>query len=148
VVHPVPQRWAPLINAFNRTTLFFYINYHRPCFFQKIIVDSRGKDKKIYPYKSMMTSYDKLKSIKNAKDYLKSNITFDILNAVALSKTDDQAAEQLQKEHSKLFKTMNENETKKAAKYKDSFSLSSDSFFYWNILHCSPTRCGWQSAAR
>ena len=80
-----------------------------------------------------MTPYDKLKSIKNAKDYLKSNITFDMLDAVALSKTDDQAAEQLQKERSKLFKTMNERD-KKATKYKDSFSLSSDSFFYWNIL--------------
>jgi hypothetical protein len=43
---------------------------------------------------------------------LKSNITFDILDAVALSKTDDQAAEQLQKEHSKLFKTMNERDQK------------------------------------
>ena len=29
----IPQRWAPLINVFNHTTLFPYINYHRPLLF-------------------------------------------------------------------------------------------------------------------
>ena len=60
----------------------------------------------------MMTPYDKLKSIDNAKIYLKPGITFEILDQVALSQTDDQAAEQLQKERYKLFKTINERDIK------------------------------------
>ena len=108
----IAQRWAPLINEFNHSTLLPYINYHRPCFFPKTITDSKGKDKKIYPYEGMMTPYDKLKSIENAKNYLKLDITFEILDKVALNQTDDQAAEQLQKERAKLFKTINERDLK------------------------------------
>ncbi|SJM92681.1 conserved hypothetical protein [Crenothrix polyspora] len=104
----IPQQWASLINTFNHETLFPYINYHRPCFFPKTVKDKNGKDKKIYPYECMMTPYDKLKSIENAKNYLKPGVTFEILDKFALSQTDDQAAEQLQKERSKLFKTINE----------------------------------------
>jgi hypothetical protein len=40
------------------------------------------------------------------------DITFEILDKVALSQNDDQAAEQLQKERSKLFKTINERDLK------------------------------------
>jgi len=108
----IPQRWASLINEFNHKTLFPYINYHRPCFFPKTITDSKGKDKKTYPYECMMTPYDKLKSIENAINYLKPDITFEILDKVALSQNDDQAAEKLQKERSKLFKTINERDLK------------------------------------
>jgi transposase InsO family protein len=108
----IPQRWASLINEFNHKTLFPYINYHRPCFFPKTITDSKGKGKKTYPYECMMTPYDKLKSIENAINYLKPDITFEILEKVALSQNDDQAAEQLQKERSKLFKTINERDLK------------------------------------
>jgi transposase InsO family protein len=108
----IPQRWAPLINEFNHKALFPYINYHRPCYFPKTVTDSKGKEKKTYPYECMMTPYDKLKSIENAKNYLKPGITFEILDKFALSQSDDQAAEQLQKERSKLFKTINERDLK------------------------------------
>jgi len=37
-------------------------------------------------------------------------ITFEILDKVALGQNDDQAAEQLQKEHAKFFKTINERD--------------------------------------
>ena len=47
-----------------------------------------------------------MKSIDNAINYLKLDITFEILDKAALNQTDDQAAEQLQKERSKLFKTI------------------------------------------
>jgi transposase InsO family protein len=108
----IPLRWASLINTFNHNTLFPYINYHRPCYFPKTITDSKGKDKKTYPYDYMMTPYDKLKAIENAKNYLKPGITFEILDKVAFNQTDDQAAEQLQKERSKLFKSINERDLK------------------------------------
>ena len=51
-----------------------------------------------------MTPYDKLKSLPDAKDYLKPGVTFEILDAVAHQISDNQAAEQLQKARRKLFK--------------------------------------------
>jgi hypothetical protein len=62
----------------------------------------------------MMTPYDKFKSIENAKNYLKPDVTFEILGKAALNQTDDQAAEQLQKERSKLFENINERDLKAA----------------------------------
>jgi hypothetical protein len=53
-----------------------------------------------------------LKSIDNAINYLKPGITFEILDKFAVDQTDDQAAEKLQKERSKLFKTINERDLK------------------------------------
>ena len=47
-----------------------------------------------------------------AKDYLKTGVTFEILDKVAYSQTDDQVAEHLQKERNKLFKTINERDLK------------------------------------
>jgi hypothetical protein len=44
----------------------------------------------------MMTPYDKLKSIDNAEQYLKKNVTFKKLNAQAATINDNEAARQLQ----------------------------------------------------
>jgi transposase InsO family protein len=102
----IPQRWAPLINTFNQQYLNPYLNFHRPCFFPEIHTDNQGKQRKRYLYKHMMTPYDKLKSLPNAKDYLKSGMRFEILNNVAHQLSDNQAADQLQKARRKLFKTI------------------------------------------
>lgn len=73
----IPQKWAPKMNNFNKNYLNPYINFHRPCYFPEIKTDAKGKEKKIYPYKTMMTPYDKLKSLPNAKQYLKTGVTFE-----------------------------------------------------------------------
>jgi len=99
----ISQHWAPLINEFNQQHLNPYINFHRPCFFSEIRTDNKGKQRKTYPYKSMMTPYDKLKSLPNAKDYLKPGNSFEILDALALEISDNQAADRLQKARRKLF---------------------------------------------
>jgi hypothetical protein len=54
----------------------------------------------------MMTPYDKFKSIENAKNYLKPDVTFEILDKYALNQTDDQAAEQLQKNALNYLKSL------------------------------------------
>jgi hypothetical protein len=43
---------------------------------------------------------------------LKPGITFEILDKIAFNQTDDQAAEQVQNERSKLYKTINERDLK------------------------------------
>ena len=110
----IPQRWASLINDFNRQHLNPYINYHRPCLFPVIITDSKGKQRKRYPYQSLMTPYEKLKSLPDADQYLKPGITFEILDAIAYRQSDNEAADELQKARRQLFKTIHERETKRA----------------------------------
>ena len=110
----IPQRWASLINDFNRQHLNPYINYHRPCLFPVIITDSKGKQRKRYPYQSLMTPYEKLKSLPDADQYLKPGITFEILDAIAHQQSDNEAADELQKARLQLFKTIHERETKRA----------------------------------
>ncbi|MFZ2170821.1 MAG: hypothetical protein WAW61_14440 [Methylococcaceae bacterium] len=52
-----------------------------------------------------------MKSIDNAINYLKPDITFEIPDKVALSQNDEQAAEQLQKERFKYYLKPLMNET-------------------------------------
>jgi hypothetical protein len=54
----------------------------------------------------MMTPCDKLKSLPDAKDYLKPGVSFEILGKLAHQISDNQAADQLQKARRKLFKTI------------------------------------------
>lgn len=102
----IPQRWAPLINDFNQQYLNPYINFHRPCFFSETLTDHKGKQRKVYRYENMMTPYDKLKSLPNAKDYLKPDTSFEILDKLAHQVSDNTAADQLQKARRKLFETI------------------------------------------
>ena len=102
----IPQRWAPLINAFNQQHLTPYVNFHRPCFFPETKVDDKGKQRKIYRYENMMTPYDKFKSLPGAEDYLKPGTRFEILDKVAHQISDNQAADRLQKARRELFKTI------------------------------------------
>ncbi|MCP4056563.1 MAG: transposase family protein [Pseudoalteromonas sp.] len=99
----IPQKWATRLNEFNLDYLYPYINFHRPCFFCEIETDEKGKQRKIYKYENMMTPYDKLKSLPDANKYLKPEMSFDILDKLAMKMTDNQAAETLKKERQILF---------------------------------------------
>lgn len=99
----IPQKWASKLNEFNLNVLYPYINFHRPCFFAEITIDKKGKEKKIYYQKNMMTPYDKLKSLPDAEKYLKTDVTFEILDKVAMEMSDNEAAKKLQNERRILF---------------------------------------------
>lgn len=99
----IPQKWAHEINKFNRTYLNPYLNYHRPCFFPETITNAKGKQQKVYPYKNVMTPFEKLKSLPKVDEYLKPEISLEILNEYALKMSDNEAAKHLQKARQKLF---------------------------------------------
>lgn len=42
----IPQKYAPIINQFNLEFVFPYINFHRPCFLQKLLLIKKAKRKK------------------------------------------------------------------------------------------------------
>lgn len=100
----IAQKWAPLINEFNREHLVPYLNFHRPCYFAEIKIDAKGKENKTYPYRSMMTPYEKLKSLPDAISYLKADTSFEALDLIMLSNTDLQAAKAMKKAQSELFR--------------------------------------------
>ncbi len=106
----IPQKYAPEINQFATDFLNPYLNYHRPCFFPQISTNNKGKQVKTYPYRNMMTPYEKLKSLTNAQSYLKTHISFTMLDDIVYQMTDNEAAKQLNEEKTKLFKNIFEQE--------------------------------------
>ena len=99
----IPQKWAPKMNEFNRQFLNPHLNYHRPCFFPVIKTDTKGKEKKHYPYESMMTPYDRLKTIPDAEVYLKPEVTFKDVDEFSMLMSDNESARILNDERAKLF---------------------------------------------
>jgi transposase InsO family protein len=102
----IPQHCASLVNAFCADHLNPYVNFHRPCFFPETITDKNGKERKRYRYEGMMTPYEKLKSLPDAEQYLKPNITFKHLDAQAKSMSDNDAATALNNARRKLFQAI------------------------------------------
>jgi transposase InsO family protein len=102
----IPQRFAALVNIFCREHLNAYVNFHRPCLFAETITDAKGRSRKRYPYKLMMTPYEKLKSLRLAEQFLKPGITFQQLDAQASAMSDNHAAQRLNDARTTLFKTI------------------------------------------
>jgi len=102
----IPQRFASLVNAFCCDHLNPYVNFHRPCLFAETITDAKGRQRKRYPYKLMMTPYEKLKSLSLAEQFLKPGISFEKLDAQANAMSDNEAAARLNDARAILFKTI------------------------------------------
>ncbi len=104
----IPQCFAAEVHEFNILYLTPYINYHRPCFFAETVIDSKGKERKKYRYESMMTPYDKFRSLPNAESYLKPGLTLLELDKEAMKINDGEAARLMQQARMKLFKLIHE----------------------------------------
>ncbi|MGB7630262.1 MAG: hypothetical protein WBM29_04175 [Candidatus Deferrimicrobium sp.] len=102
----IPQRFATPVNDFCRDYLNPYINFHRPCLFAETLTDAKGRQRKRYPYKLMMTPYDKLRSLHLAEQFLKPGITFQQLDAQAHAMSDNDAAQRMNDARATLFKTI------------------------------------------
>ena len=102
----IPGHWAPQLNTFHHDYFNPYLNFHRPCFFPVPREDKKGKIKKSYPYKAMMTPYEKLKSLPDAERYLKPRTTFKQLDEIALSISDNEAVKQMNEAKRELFKSI------------------------------------------
>lgn len=108
----IPQKYASRINRFCRDYLNSYLNYHRPCFFPEIFTDKKGKERRRYPYRNMMTPYEKLKSLPDAQSFLKPGITLESLDDIAHAITDNEAARRLNQARERLFRAVSEREHK------------------------------------
>ena len=110
----IPQQYAEEFRQLNSNQVYRYINFHRPCYFPTTVIDNKGKQRKQYRYKNMMTPYEKFKSLPRPRQYLKSGITFKQLDAFARAMTDNDAAEQLNSARDQLFKQLHERLKMKA----------------------------------
>jgi transposase InsO family protein len=102
----IPQRFAAQVNTFCQDFLNPYVNFHRPCFFAETVTDSKGKTRKRYLLKNMLTPYEKLKSLPKAKDFLKPSVTFEHLATIAAAMSDNEAARRLNEARTRLFQTI------------------------------------------
>lgn len=104
----IQQKYAPLINEFNLHCVYPYINFHKPCFYPETVTDEKGKERKKYHYKNMMTPYEKFKSLPTSEKYLKEGVNFETLDKFVMEMTDNEAADLLNKERQLLFNTITE----------------------------------------
>lgn len=99
----IAQKKAAPINTFCREYFNPYLNYHRPCGFATTTVDHRGKEKKVYDV--YRTPFTALQSLLNASDFLKPGVTMARLEKIALTESDNECAQKMQKAKQELFKT-------------------------------------------
>lgn len=99
----IPGQHAHTINNFYVHHFNPYVNYHRPCGFATTKQNKKGKEKKVYD--TYLMPYEKFLSLPSVEQYLKPNVTLEQILAQATEKTDNQAAEDMQEEKAKLFKT-------------------------------------------
>ena len=67
----ISQRFAEPVNEHLLNVLTPYLNFHRPCLFAEERIDAKGKIKKRYPDHLIMTPYEKLRSLPEAPQHLK-----------------------------------------------------------------------------
>lgn len=100
----IPAEHAERIDRFYRQHFNPYLNYHRPCGFATVVVDARGKRKRIYKASEYMTPYEKLKSLSDAEQYLKSGLSLPQLDRLAHSRSDSEWAQRMKLAKEKLLR--------------------------------------------
>ena len=98
----IQKKEARTINIFLRDYMDDYLNFHRPSGFATDYVDEKGKIKK--KYETYMTPYERLNSLPDFEQYLKPEITANILASLSLKQSDNESAQKMQIAKSKLFK--------------------------------------------
>ena len=103
----IPQRYAAEVNVWCAEHLNPYVNFHRPCLFAESVTDTKGKTRKRYPLRLIMTPFEKLTSVLEVTGFLRSDITLETLRATATAMSDNEAAEQINQARQRLFLSIN-----------------------------------------
>jgi transposase InsO family protein len=83
-----------------------YLNFHRPCGVPELIVNAKGKQKRVYRWYA--TPWEILRQLPGVASHLKAELTIAKLDQQAQAKSDTQAAEQMQEAKRKLFASFQE----------------------------------------
>ena len=104
----IPRHYATEFSELNSDQVYWYVNFHRLCYFPSTVTNDKGKEKKKYRYEDMMTPYEKFRSLSKPSQYLKPGMAFKMLDVFAREMTDNEAAEQLNSARDQLFKQLHE----------------------------------------
>jgi hypothetical protein len=99
----IGSEWAETIHAFYSQHLNPYLNYHRPCGFATIEVNSRGKRRRHYHADDYRTPYEKLTALPKWKQHLKRGVTAQSLKQQATAQSDTDAATLMQQAKTDLL---------------------------------------------
>ncbi len=100
----IPAVHAGRIQKFYTAHFNPYLNYHRPCGFATLTTDRRGKRRRIYKPDDYRTPYEKLRSLSDAKQYLKPEVDFDQLDQFAKKISDTECARKMRQAKTKLLR--------------------------------------------
>jgi transposase InsO family protein len=94
---------AAAIEAFYEEYFNPYLNFHRPCGVPELVVNAKGKTKRVYRWYA--TPWEILRQLPGLAGHLKTDVTIQDLERQARAKTDTAAAEEMQKAKQILFTT-------------------------------------------
>jgi transposase InsO family protein len=94
---------AAAVQAFYQKTFNSYLNFHRPCGVPELVVNTKGKTKRVYRWYA--TPWEILRQLPDLAKYLRPDVTIQDLERQARAKTDTAAAEEMQKAKQSLFES-------------------------------------------
>jgi len=102
----IAARHATAIADFFKDHLNPYLNFHRPCGVPELAVNAKGKEKRVYRWYA--TPWEILRQVPDLASHLKAEVTIALLDQQAQTKTDTQAAEEMQTAKRKLWGSFQE----------------------------------------
>jgi hypothetical protein len=104
---------AAAITTFYTEHLNPYLNFHRPCGVPELVVNTKGKEKRVYRWYA--TPWEILRQLPSVANALKPELTIAMLDQQAQAKSDTRAAEEMQAAKCKLFGSFHARRASRAA---------------------------------
>jgi transposase InsO family protein len=97
----IRSQYAEPIQRFYDEYFNPYLNLHRPCAQPELVVDQKGRTRRIY--RRYQTPLETLLSLPQPAQYLRAGYTLDTLKHMAAASSDTEAARRMQEAKRKLF---------------------------------------------
>ena len=97
----IAARHAAAIEVFYEECFNLYLNFHRPCGVPELVVNAKGKSKRVYRWYA--TPWEILRQLPGLAGHLRSNVTVQELEQKARTQTDNEAAQEMQRRKEQLF---------------------------------------------
>jgi transposase InsO family protein len=97
----IPAAHAERMQQFYTAYLNPYLNYHRPCAQPDLILDEKGRTR--YVYHRYQTPLETLLALPNPAQYLRPGLTVAVLQRIAGTRSDTEAAQRMQHAKRRLF---------------------------------------------
>jgi transposase InsO family protein len=97
----IAARHAAAIEVFYEECFNLYLNFHRPCGVPELVVNAKGKSKRIYRWYA--TPWEILRQLPGLAGHLRSAVTVQELEQKARAQTDNEAAKEMQQRKEQLF---------------------------------------------